>query len=120
MFEVSVAASFQATHAVTVAGVDETPHEHDWEVVVHVQGEQLDDDALLLDFLALQQSLEDAVAPLRGANLNTCDEMNGQNPSAEQVARYIAMQVQDKIHPPVTLSSVQITEAPNCTATYRP
>ena len=42
MFEVSVATSFHAIHAVTIAGVEETPHEHDWKVVASVQGDKLD------------------------------------------------------------------------------
>ena len=57
MFEVSVEAAFKATHAVTVAGVDEIPHEHDWKAVVLVNGEKLDNDGLVVDFLALENRL---------------------------------------------------------------
>ena len=120
MFEVSVATSFHAIHAVTIAGVEETPHEHDWKVVASVQGDKLDEDGLLVDFLDLQRRLEEIVAPFLHADLNQCPEMDGQNPTAEHVAWYIAKQLQENVIAPTILSSVRVTEAPNCIATYRP
>ena len=120
MFEVSVATSFHAVHAVTVSGVEETPHEHDWRVVAIVQGSQLNDDGLLVDFLDLKRGLEEIIAPLQRANLNQCAELDGQNPTAERVAWYIANQLQSKVQEPATISAVSVTEAPNCIATYRP
>jgi len=120
MFEISVETSFRAVHAVTVGGVEETPHEHDWKVVASVQGDKLDDDGLLVDFLDLQLELEKAVSPFHNVDLNQCPVLDGQNPTAEQVARYIATQLKDKVRAPATLSSVRVTEAPHCIATYRP
>ena len=120
MFEVSVATSFQATHAVTITGVEETPHEHDWKVVASVKGDNLDEDGLLVDFLELQRRLDEIVAPLLHADLNQCPEMDGKNPTTEHVAWYIAKQLQDNVKAPAILSSVRVTESPNCIATYRP
>ena len=120
MFEVSVATSFHAVHAVTISGVEETPHEHDWNVVVSIQGDKLDDDGLLVDFIALQRELEQVVSPFRNVNLNQCSVLDGQNPTAERVAWYIATQLQNKIQAPANIYSVIVTEAPNCIATYRP
>lgn len=119
MFEVSVETSFIAVHAVTIDGVEETPHEHDWKVVASVRGDKLDDDGLLVDFLDLQRELEQVVSPFRNVNLNQCQALHGQNPTAEQVALYIATQLQDKVKGTATLSAVRVTEAPNCIATYR-
>ncbi len=120
MFEVSVATSFHAIHAVTISGVEEAPHEHDWQVVASVLGNQLDDDGLVVDFLDLQRELEEIIAPLQHADLNQCPELGGQNPTAERVAWYIANQLQSKVQEPATISAVSVTEAPNCIATYRP
>ena len=55
MFEVSVETSFVATHAVTMNGIEEDPHSHDWKVVLTVQGNSLDNDGLLVDFLDLEE-----------------------------------------------------------------
>ncbi|MBC8523354.1 6-carboxytetrahydropterin synthase [PVC group bacterium] len=118
MFEISVETSFTATHAVTVCGIDEEPHCHDWTVVVTVHGNSLDNDGLLLDFHKLQQELDKIVSQLCNSNLNTCSALNGHNPTAERLAWYIAKQMQVEL--PVSISSVTVTEAPFCKATYRP
>ncbi len=118
MFEVSVETSFTATHAVTIRGVEEIPHSHDWKVVLRVQGEELDDDGLLVDFLDLEKQLSNAINPLHNSNLNTCKEMGNQNPSTERVALYISNCID--VTPPTTILSVTVTEAPQCKATYTP
>jgi 6-pyruvoyltetrahydropterin/6-carboxytetrahydropterin synthase len=119
MFEVSVAGSFLAKHAVTIAGVDETPHEHDWQVTAIVGNETLDDDGLVVDFLQLEASLEEVLATLEGTDLNTNDVLNGKNPSTEIVAQYIANELIKRVPSPARLLSIVLTEAPNCIATYR-
>jgi 6-pyruvoyltetrahydropterin/6-carboxytetrahydropterin synthase len=118
MFEVSVETSFTATHAVTIYGVEEEQHSHNWVVVLAIQGRHLDDDGLLVDFLDIEQQLANAVVPLHNANLNTSQEMKDENPTAERVAWYIASCI--NVTPPALILSVTVTEAPHCKATYRP
>lgn len=118
MFEVSVEALFTATHAVTICGVEEEQHSHDWVVVLTISGNELDHDGLLVDFLDIKQQLTNAVTPLQNANLNISPEMNDENPTAERVAWYIASCI--NVTPPALISSVTVTEAPHCKATYRP
>ncbi|MDP7005733.1 MAG: 6-carboxytetrahydropterin synthase [Phycisphaerales bacterium] len=120
MFDVSVSSSFDATHAVTIAGVEEPQHNHKWKVVIVISGNTLDCDEVLVDFIELQKQLETIISPLRDSNLNTCHVLNGKNPTAEIVAKYIATELRDRIESPLLLSSVTITEAPNCTATFKP
>ncbi len=119
MFEVSVADSFIAKHAVTIAGVDETPHEHDWQVVAIVGNETLDDDGLVVDFLQLEESLKTILSTLDGTDLNTNSALQGKNPSTEIVAMYIAKELEKRVVSPARLLSIHLTEAPNCIATYR-
>ncbi len=120
MFEVSVEASFNAMHAVTVAGVDETPHTHDWKAVVLVSGKALDEDGLVVDFITLEQSLDRVIAPLRDSDLNSVKELDGKNPSAEFVALYIGEEIEKTLPPENNLVSVTVTEAPHCKAIYKP
>ena len=54
MYEISVETSFLAVHAITIDGIEETPHKHDWKVVASVQSDTLDNDDLVVDFLDLQ------------------------------------------------------------------
>ncbi len=119
MFEVSVSTSFVAEHSVTISGVKEDSHSHDWKVVATVSGETLDEDGLVVDFLALQNYLEQVVDNLRNTNLNCNPVLEDKNPTTEHVARYIATELANKVKSPAHLLSITLTEAPNCTATYR-
>jgi|TARA_B100000315_G_C14438741_1_gene523707 6-pyruvoyltetrahydropterin/6-carboxytetrahydropterin synthase len=119
MFEVSVSASFVAEHSVTISGVKENAHSHNWNVVATVSGEKLDEDGLVVDFLALQNDLEQVVAALRETNLNCNPVLDDKNPTTEHVAMYIATELTNKVKSPARLLSIKLTEAPNCTATYR-
>ena len=118
MFRVSVSTSFNATHAVTTRGVEEIPHSHDWNVVVSLEGESLDEDGLLIDFLEIERMLEDTIKPLRDSNLNTTATLGSENPSAERVAVYIGDAMREQVNESVRIQSVTVTEAPNCQATY--
>ena len=50
--------AFPATHAVVVDGEMEDLHSHDWQVRVALAGSQLDSEHLLVDFHAVERSLE--------------------------------------------------------------
>ena len=118
MYELSVRRRFTATHSITIAGVPETPHEHDWGVELVVAGRSLDADGLLCDFHDLERGLDEIVAAFRDRDLNATPPFDRINPTAEHVAKHIA----DALELPdgVTLSRVTVTEAPGCDASYVP
>jgi 6-pyruvoyltetrahydropterin/6-carboxytetrahydropterin synthase len=118
MFNVQVLTSFNAIHAVTIDGVDEIPHNHEWKVSVTLEGETLDDDGVLIDFLEVERMLADIIEPLEGTDLNTNSILGVKNPSAERVAMYIGDAMHEHISSPVRIQSVTVTEAPNCRTTY--
>jgi len=118
MFSVCVTGEFVAKHAVTIQGVDETPHSHTWRVEIVIEGETLDDDGLLIDFIEVEKQLDIILAPLANADLNAIDTFGGDNPSTERVAVYVGDAMATQITGRVRVQSVIITEAPNCKATY--
>jgi 6-pyruvoyltetrahydropterin/6-carboxytetrahydropterin synthase len=120
MYELVVERDFRATHAVTMAGRPEPPHEHDWQVAVAVAGPRLDDDGLLCDFHLLGGHLQRILTPLEGRDLNRTPPFDAVNPSAEMVARHVADALEPLLPAGVTLARVAVTEAPGCTAVYRP
>lgn len=124
MFELSVEKSFRASHALLLGGEREDLHEHDWGVRVTVEGSRLDGDGLLVDFHALERELEEVISPLRGCDLNAAPALRGVNPSAENVAVYIARALLERISgtgwgSAVALRSVRVVEAPGCAVEYR-
>jgi|JYMV01.1.fsa_nt_gi 6-pyruvoyltetrahydropterin/6-carboxytetrahydropterin synthase len=118
MFSVHVTTSFNAVHAVTIRGEDETPHSHNWKVEVVIEGETLDEDGVLIDFLEVEGQLETIIEPLAESNLNTIDTLESTNPSAERIAQYVGDALSKQIRGNVRVQSVTITEATNCKATY--
>ena len=120
MYEVTIERDFHADHAITVAGEVEPTHGHDWHVTVVVSGEKLDEDGLLLDFHLLQERLDTILSSLRDRDLNRTGPFDRINPTAEHVARHLADTLTPALPGGVRLSRVDVTEAPGCTATYRP
>jgi 6-pyruvoyltetrahydropterin/6-carboxytetrahydropterin synthase len=120
MYELAVERDFQATHAVTMDGRPEPPHEHGWRVSVVVAGPAVDSEGLLCDFCVIQRLLDEVLAPLRGADLNRTPPFDQVNPTAEMVARHVAAELGRGLPAGVGLARVSVTEAPGCTATYLP
>ena len=120
MYSVCVSTSFNATHAVTICGIDETPHTHDWKVDVVIAGNELTDDGVLIDFIEIEKYLAESIEPLLESDLNAIDTLDGNNPSAERVAFYFYDTLSKQLQGSARIQSVTITEAPNCKATYSP
>ncbi len=120
MYELTVARRFAAVHAVTLGGCPEAPHGHDWQVSVVVAARELDPDGVVCDFHLIEGRLEAVIDRLRGRDLNRTPPFDRTNPTAEEVARHIAAAIEGELPEGVGLQSVSVTEAPGCTATYRP
>ena len=121
MFEISVQTEFCAAHALTIAGQKEPVHGHNWRVTATLVGETLDSDGLLCDFHQVEAALAEVIAPFKNADLNRTPPFTDVNPSAENVARYIAtaLQIKLKHDGPARVRSVRVTEATGCAATFR-
>ncbi len=127
MFEISVETDFAAAHAILIGGVREPVHGHNWHVTATLSGPRVDSEGLLCDFHLVESGLRDITGRWHNRNLNDAPPFGGPagiNPSAENVARQIADELTralaGRVPAGVRLSSVRITEAPGCAATYRP
>jgi 6-pyruvoyltetrahydropterin/6-carboxytetrahydropterin synthase len=119
MFELSVEREFSAAHAITIAGVREAVHGHNWRVTVIVAGEKLDADGLLCDFHVIERALDQIVAQFHNRDLNTTPPFDRINPTAERVAEHIGQTIIKSLPHGVALQSVRVTEAPGCAATWK-
>jgi 6-pyruvoyltetrahydropterin/6-carboxytetrahydropterin synthase len=125
VFELCVETEFAAAHAIVMSGQREPLHGHNWRVTATLSGPALDRDGLLCDFHLVESSLRDVTGRWHNRNLNEAPPFSdGLNPSAEQVARQIADELgaalAGRIPGDVRVSAVRVTEAPGCSATYRP
>lgn len=118
MYELTVERTFCAAHAIIIRGEREPVHGHNWHVTVRVVGEELDHEGLLCDFHELETVVDAVIGPLNDRNLNDTPPFENVNPTAEHVARHIALALAPNVPSGASLQSVAVTEAPGCTATY--
>lgn len=105
-------ARFTASHAlVSYQGRPESPHVHDWVVLVKAGVDDLDCEGMGLDFHMVHQMLAEIVAPLDGTDLNQHPRIGARSPTAERVAEDIAAEIRPRIESlGGTLISVSIWE----------
>jgi len=89
MYEVRVEADFCAAHFLKdYNGKCENLHGHNYKVYAHVQGYELNEGGMLLDFTELKRVLKNVCDRMDHTNLNDMPVFC-QNPSAERIAKYI-------------------------------
>mgnify|MGYP002642528468 FL=1 len=120
MFELEVSQRFSAAHAVTVGGVPEELHGHDWRVTLTIQGSELDHEDLLVDFHAVETSLRTAISPFAGRTMNGIPPFDKVHPTAERLAEFVAGAVHAEIPQGCRIASVAVEEAPGCIARWYP
>ena len=124
MYEITVEASFNATHTIVINGEREAVHGHDWRVVVTLAGPELDGDGLLCDFHEVEAVLGNIIDPWGHTHLNDAAAFRGVEPTAERIAEALARSLQQglegRLRGGARVSRVAITEAPGCVATYLP
>lgn len=119
MFSIRVERVISAAHGITIGGVNEPLHGHDWRVRVTIESGTLDDDGMVCDFHALEKSLDGILSPLQNSNLNETPPFDELNPTAENVAFHIARSMQPELPATVTSITASVTEAPGCEARCR-
>ncbi|MBU6412225.1 MAG: 6-pyruvoyl tetrahydropterin synthase family protein [Planctomycetes bacterium] len=123
MFSLTVTTEFCAAHALIIAGQREVMHGHNFRVTACVEGPGLDGDGLLCDFHTVESFLQEIIEPFINANLNATPPFDKLNPSAENIAKYLADELHtrlgESLAPAARVAWVSITEAPGCVATYR-
>ncbi len=125
MFEVSVEETFAAGHALrNYHGKCENVHGHNYRVRVIIEGTDLDDAGLLVDFVELKRLLRATIERLDHRFLNDIAPFDKLNPSAENMARYFYQEMSHGLgggarQNPVRVAEVKIWETDTATATYR-
>jgi 6-pyruvoyltetrahydropterin/6-carboxytetrahydropterin synthase len=124
MFEVSVEQSFAAGHALrNYKGACENVHGHNFKIQVTIEGQELDQTGMLVDFLDVKQSMRDVIARLDHKFLNDVPPFDVKNPSAENIAEYFYEELTSGLvsNPvPVRVREVKVWETEIQSATFRP
>ncbi len=119
MFTITVETEFEAQHQLTLSGdIKEHPHFHQWLVEVDISRAELNKLGLVMDFRSAQGSLDAIIKPLSGSNFGQIEFFKRNNPSAENVARYLFERLKSQLPAEVTLDFVKVREKPGCWAKF--
>lgn len=119
MFEVGVAAGFEAVHRLEdEATPGEHQHDHAYRVEVSVRGDGLDDNGMLLDIDRLSAALSACLADLASADLDALPAFRGQPTTVEILADHIWGHVRQELATPSGLRTLRVTvfESPDAWA----
>jgi 6-pyruvoyltetrahydropterin/6-carboxytetrahydropterin synthase len=122
-YEVIIREDFSSAHALRhYHGGTEPLHGHNFRVEVIIGGKKLQNKVkYLVDFVALQRVLHSIVKPMDHINLNAYPPFNKENPSAENIARYIGDAMTQRWHAAgARLVSVTVWETESTAARYYP
>src|SRR5579864_2520936 len=90
MYQIMIEERFSAAHQLRDKdGKSESLHGHNWKVQAEVVAKTVDETGLVLDFRKLKGVLQRIVAPFEHVHLNEVEPFNQQNPSSENIARWI-------------------------------
>ena len=119
MFTISVEAHFSASHQLTLPdGSKEPVHRHKWSVTANVGGEKLNSMGLVMDFNQLKTMVDNIVAEFDNMALDRISYFQQNNPSAENVAKYIYQKLRIKLPKGVKLRNIKVVEEPGCWAKF--
>jgi 6-pyruvoyltetrahydropterin/6-carboxytetrahydropterin synthase len=123
MYELKVTTRFSAAHQLKMVGEKcENLHGHNWKVDVYVQGNELDDGGVLMDFGIVKRHVRELMETLDHKFLNELDTFSsGTPPSSENIARYVAGELQRRIDcPGISVSRVTAWESDDAAASFIP
>jgi len=119
LFTVIAEMSFKASHQLVLPdGSKEPAHHHNWSVTAEAGGRELDNTGVVMDFHRLRAELADILAPLDNSQLAAVEYFRQNNPSAENVAKYIFDRLETRLPKGVDLISVKVGEEQGCWAKF--
>ena len=119
MFTISVETHFSASHQLTLPdGLKEPVHNHKWSVTAEVGSNKLNDMAVVMNFRELKAMIDNIVGEFDNHDLDKFGYFQQNNPSAENVAKYIHDKLLIQLPKDVKLQSIRVTEEPGCSAKF--
>jgi 6-pyruvoyltetrahydropterin/6-carboxytetrahydropterin synthase len=100
MYELMVNSRFSAAHNLrNCGGKCEGLHGHNWRVEVFVRAETLGRGGMVLDFRILREEIERVLEALDHHYLNELPYFQKEEPSSENIARYIYEALEERLRP---------------------
>jgi 6-pyruvoyltetrahydropterin/6-carboxytetrahydropterin synthase len=120
VFEVYVQAHFSAAHALRgYPGDCSRTHGHNWIIDVFVKCKKLNEIGIGVDFRDIKKGVKDVLKGLDHFNLNELPPFNEDNPTSENIARFLYIQLGERLNSDVVkVSKIKVSETPGAGAFY--
>jgi 6-pyruvoyltetrahydropterin/6-carboxytetrahydropterin synthase len=120
MYEIKIITSFAAAHCLRhFRGKCEALHGHNWKVEVFLQSPVLDKAGLVMDFKVAKETTKALLEELDHKYLNELEPFSQENPSSENIARFIFRELSKKLNQgPVVVHKVTAWESEDACASY--
>ena len=119
MYRISVYDYFSSAHQlVGYEGKCEEVHGHNWKVEIELEGNELDDVGMLIDFKEAKSLLKEIIEELDHKMLNNLKPFKEINPSSENVSRFVFYRIKEKLPEGVKIISTAIWESERSKAIY--
>lgn len=120
MYELKVLTHFSAAHRLNnFYGKCEALHGHNWKVEIFIRADSLDEAGLVLDFGKIKNHAKELLDEIDHTFLNELPAFRNQNPSSENLARYLFERLSAVINDQrVHVTRVAVWESDNTSAAY--
>lgn len=119
MYRILVENSFSAAHFIQkYKGPCGDLHGHTWKVQVEVQTTETDDLGISIDFKDLKAITESIVGRLDHQHINKISPFDQQNPTAENLSKYIYFEIQKQLPEKIQMSKVMVWESDSTGVTF--
>lgn len=93
-------------------------HGHTWKIRVEVETEQIDSIGIGIDFRKLKEITESVLEPLDHHHINEIPPFDKENPTAENLSRFLYRQIQQQVPPQVRMVQVTVWESEHYAVGY--
>lgn len=120
MYKLNVMSDFSSAHRLEgYEGACKNLHGHNWKVRVGINAAKTDKIGMTLDFGVVKKHLNKIMDALDHKYLNDLDCFEGINPTSENIARYIFMELSSSLNGEfVRVAEVEIWESDRTSVVY--
>ena len=121
MYTLTTMVEFSSAHTlVGHSGPCKKMHGHNWKVEVEITGEKLDKIGMVVDFKEIRKATNLVVDELDHEFLNNLEPFSEDNPTAENIARYIFTKLSEEFsNKNVKVNSIKLWETDKSAVSYK-
>ena len=120
MFKLIVKKEFSSAHILHGhPGNCKRMHGHNWLVEAEVQGDNTNEIGMVIDFKDIKNNLKEIISDLDHQFLNDLEPFINENPTAENISKYIYKELSNNINTDnIKVSKIKLWETSNSAVTY--